>query len=80
MEQSVPRYQGLPGLHRKYFVGDGAFGGGVYEWDSREAAEAFYDAAWHERIRSVYGAVPEIQLFDIHAVVDNDAGSSRIDA
>lgn len=25
-------------------------------------------------------AVPEIQFFDVHAVVDNDAHTSRIDA
>ncbi len=80
LEDSVPRYQGIPGLHRKYFAGNASHGGGIYEWESRETAETFYNAAWRERLRTVYGAVPDVQYFDIHAVVDNDAHTARIDA
>ena len=80
MEEGVPRYRDLPGLHRKYFAGNTTHGAGIYEWDSRAAAEAFYDETWRERLRTVYGAVPDVQFFDIHAVVDNDAQTSRIDA
>jgi hypothetical protein len=80
LEDGVPRYQGLPGLRRKYFAGNEIHGGGIYEWDSREAAQAFYNDAWRARLRTVYGAVPEIEFLDIHAVVDNEAGTARIDA
>ena len=55
-------------------------GGGIYEWESRAAADAFYNDAWRERLRTVYGAVPQIEFFDVHAVVDNDAHTARIDA
>ena len=80
LEDGVPRYQGLPGLHRRYFAGNATHGGGIYEWESRAAADAFYNDAWRERLRTVYGATPEIQFFDVHAVVDNDAHTMRIDA
>jgi hypothetical protein len=80
LDDGVPRYQGLPGLHRKYFLGNVTHGAGVYEWESRAAADAFYNDAWRVRLRTVYGAVPQIEFFDLHAVVDNDAGTARIDA
>jgi hypothetical protein len=80
LEEAVPRYQGIPGLHRKYFLGNSSFGGGVYEWESRAAARAFYNEQWRERLRTVYGALPQVEYFDVHAVVDNDAGTARIDA
>ena len=80
LEEGVPRYQGIPGLHRKYFAGNETHGGGIYEWESRATAQAFYNDTWRERLRTVYGATPEIQFFDVHAVVDNDAHTMRIDA
>ena len=79
LEAGVPRYQGIPGLHRKYFAGNDSHGAGIYEWESRSAADAFYDAAWHERLRTVYGAVPQIEFFEVDAVVDNDSHTMRID-
>jgi hypothetical protein len=80
LEDGVPRYQDLPGLHRKYFLGSATHGGGVYEWESRAAADAFYNDAWRERLRTVYGAVPQIEFFDVHAVVDNDTHTTCINA
>ena len=80
LEDAVPRYQVIPGLHRKYFLGNDTHGGGVYEWDSRAVAEAFYNDTWRERLRTVYGAVPHVEYFDVHAVVDNDSHTMRIDA
>jgi hypothetical protein len=80
LEDAVPRYQVIPGLHRKYFIGNEAHGGGIYEWESRAAADAFYNPTWYERLHTVYGAKPELQFFDLHAVVDNDTHTARIDA
>ncbi len=80
LEDAVPRYQKVPGLQRKCFIGNDMHGGGVYEWESRAAAQAFYDEAWFERLLTVYGARPELQFFDLHALVDNDAHTTRIDA
>ena len=44
---TAPKYQGLPGLVRKYYLyGEEGEVGGVYLWESREQAEAFYNADW----------------------------------
>ena len=59
-EGSAPKYRGLPGLVRKYYLFDSAtgIGGGCYLWESREAAESFYDDAWRRFITDRYGAEP----------------------
>jgi len=80
LQDGVPRYKDLPGLHRKYFAGNATHGGGIYEWESRAEADAFYNDSWRERLRTDYGAVPQIEFFDVHAVVDNDAHTMHIDA
>lgn len=79
LEQAVPRYEGIDGLRRKYFLGNSTFGGGVYEWESRAKAQAFYDDQWRERLRTVYGAHPQVEYFDLHAEVDNIAGGHWIE-
>jgi len=44
-ESSAPKYQGLPGLVRKYYIRaeDGRSAGGVYLWENKAAAEAVYN-------------------------------------
>ena len=72
-EGSAPKYRGLAGLVRKYYLFDAAagIGGGCYLWESREAAESFYDDAWKRFIADRYGAEPEITIFDTPVIVDN---------
>ncbi|MBP6514448.1 MAG: hypothetical protein KA224_04665 [Steroidobacteraceae bacterium] len=79
LEDSAPRYRGIPGLHRKYFISDATTGGGVYEWETRDVAMMFYDTAWHERMKTVYGVTPDLLFFDVRALVDNDADAVLID-
>lgn len=70
---SAPKYQGLNGLVRKYYLfGADGVGGGVYLWQSRAAAEKCYDAAWREMIRDRYGAEPTVSYFETPVIVDND--------
>lgn len=72
-EASAPSYRGLPGLLRKhYLLGDGV-GGGVYLWESREAAEAIYDVAWRERLTERFGAAPTVEYFESPVTVDPDS-------
>jgi hypothetical protein len=75
-ESSAPKYQNLPGLIRKYYIRseDGRIAGGVYLWQSRQAAERVYDQAWQERVEQLYHAKPTITWFDSPVVVDNLAG------
>lgn len=70
---NAPMYEGMPGLIRKYYVGseDGSVVGGIYLWESREAADATYDDAWRERVTGAYGAPPTMTYFDTPVVVDN---------
>ena len=72
-EASAPAYQSIPGLMRKHFLRaeDGTAGGGVYLWESREAAEAWYTPAWIERVTQKFGA-PQIDWFESPVTVDAD--------
>ena len=45
--------------------------GGVYLWKEKAHAEKWHGAAFVERARQLYGAEPEIRLFETPIVVDN---------
>jgi hypothetical protein len=79
---SAPKYQGLAGLLRKYYLFDreSRTGGGCYLWESREAAERVYTAEWRKMIAERYGAQPEISYFETPVVVDNTVGKTILDA
>jgi hypothetical protein len=71
-EKSVPNYRGAPGLVRKYYLfGQDQVGGGVYLWQSREAAENMYSPAWKKMITERYGAPPEVAYYETPVIVDN---------
>jgi len=77
-ESSAPKYQNLPGLIRKYYIRaqDGCSAGGIYLWESRQAAEAVYSGEWRARVAKLYGAKPTIAWFDTPVIVDNLAGGA----
>jgi len=78
---TAPKYQGLPGLVRKYYLfGEGGEVGGVYLWESREQAEAFYNADWKKFIVDRYGDEPKIQYFESPVIVDNAISEVIVDA
>src|SRR5690606_35007047 len=81
MNKAAPRFEGMPGLIRKTFIFDEArsLGGGVYTWESRQAAEAVFveGGAWRQAIRDLYGVEPEITLFETPLIVDNALGEIR---
>jgi deazaflavin-dependent oxidoreductase (nitroreductase family) len=62
---SAAAYQVVPGLRHKHFLisDDGTAAGGVYEWDSRGAAQAMYTDEWRARIAAKYGAEPVVEYF-----------------
>lgn len=76
-EQTAPRYQGLPGLVRKYYLRaeDGRTAGGVYLWETRAHAEQIYNAEWRERVTKLYGNAPQVTYFDTPVIVDNQTGT-----
>jgi len=73
--QSVPTYQKVPGLIRKYFTVDGQGFGGVYYWTNRAAADAWFNAAWHERVRKTYGADGSVTFFDAPLAIEGMAAT-----
>ena len=79
---SAPKYRGLAGLIRKYYLFDETTltGGGVYLWESRAAADRVYTKDWRTMIAQRYGAEPEISYFDTPVVVDNALDETIADA
>jgi len=71
-EHSAPQFREAPGLVRKYYLHKAdQTGGGVYLWQSREAAEAMYSDAWRQRIAERFGTPPTIEYFDTPLIIDN---------
>ena len=70
IEEAGPNYTNIPGLRRKYFLAGDGVGGGVYEWESRQHAEAFYNEAWHEELQKRFGATPQIAIYDAAGIAD----------
>ena len=68
---AVPEYEAIPTLEDKYFTltEDGYFGG-IYVWHSRDAAQAYYSAAWRRGVRERRGTEPEVTPLDVVAVID----------
>ena len=79
---SAPKYEGLKGLVRKYYLFDAESrtAGGCYLWESREAAERLYNAEWRKMITDRYGSAPEISYFETPVIVDNSLDKSTLDA
>ena len=79
---SAPTYRGLAekGLIRKDYLNGDAGTGGVYLWESREAAERVYTAEWKKMIADRYGAEPDIAYFETAVVVDNAIDKIQVDA
>ena len=71
-EKSVPTYKAAPGLVRKYYLfGEDRTGGGVYLWDTREAADRQYSQAWRNMIEQRFGTAPEITYYETPVIVEN---------
>jgi hypothetical protein len=77
---SAPTYRNLAskGLIRKdYLNGDGG-GGGVYLWENRQAAEAWFTEAKLDELTKRFGVRPRLTWYDTHVTVDNKAGETRV--
>jgi heme-degrading monooxygenase HmoA len=64
-KESVPAYQKVPGLLRKYFItSDKGTFGGVYLWKDEASANAWFNQAWKSRIEKTYGQPAKLEWFD----------------
>jgi hypothetical protein len=81
IKQVSARFQNVPGLISKQFLyNDEGIGGGVYLWETREAAEnCYYKSPWGENVRKASGGnEPEIAWFETGVVVDNESRQIKI--
>ena len=78
---SAPTYRGLEGkglLRKDYLNGDEGTGG-VYLWESRAHAEAWYTEELVASLTERFGVKPRLTWYDTHVTVDNIAGQTRVD-
>lgn len=81
IQKTIPVYKGRDGLVRKYIAIDWERreGMGVYLWDDRVKAEAFYALA-RAKIREQTGSEPEITIYEAPVIVDNATGEVEVAA
>jgi len=77
--KSAPIYREVKGLIRKDYLNGDDCGGGVYLFESREAAEAWFHDGWWGWIEERFGARPTLTFFDHYLTVDNAKGEVRVD-
>ncbi|MBR0937997.1 monooxygenase [Bradyrhizobium jicamae] len=77
---TAPIYRGLAtrGLIRKDYLNGEAGTGGVYLWESRQAAEAWFTETKLAELTERFGARPRLTWYDTHVTVDNLNGETRV--
>jgi hypothetical protein len=77
---SAPIYRGLAkkGLIRKDYLNGESGTGGVYFWDSRESAEAWFTEERVAELTQRFGARPRLTWYDTHVTVDNLKDETRV--
>ncbi len=76
MRETVAQYADLPGLAFKAysFERDSGDFGGIYLWTGREAAQAWFNPAWFERVQSERGVEGRVRSFEAPVSLDNVPG------
>ena len=76
---ALSTYTGMKGLIRKDYLNGDESGGGVYLWESKAAADAWYDDKWWVFMQEKFGVMPTLQYFDHYLTVDNEKHEVRVD-
>jgi|GEM_PF-2295801 len=74
MEQRFAFFARMPHLKRKYYTEGEEASLGVYHWDSRNAAEAYYNKKWHAQMKQ-NNLTYSLELFDIKAIQHIPSGN-----
>ena len=71
------RYIGVPGLIRKYFgfSPDASEVVGIYLWDSKGDADAFYSPEWLSGVTQRWGAAPKKSEWIVPVVAESFEGA-----
>jgi hypothetical protein len=77
---TAPTYRDLAkkGLIRKDYLNGESGTGGVYLWDSRESAEAWFTEARIADLTTRFGVRPRLTWYDTYVTVDNLKGETRV--
>ena len=78
---TAPTYRDLAakGLLSKHYLNGDAGTGGIYWWESREAAEAWFTEERVALLAERFGVRPTLTWYDNHVVVDNMRGETRVE-
>ncbi|MGY3494331.1 monooxygenase [Bradyrhizobium sp. USDA 4502] len=78
---STPIFRGLAGkgLIRKDYLNGETGIGGVYLWESRNAAEEWFTEARLTELTERFGVRPRLTWYDTHITVDNVKDETRVD-
>lgn len=77
---TAPTYRalGAKGLIRKDYLNGETGTGGVYLWESRQDAEAWYTEERLADLTSRFGVRPRLTWYDTHVTVDNLRHETRV--
>ena len=77
---TAPIYRDLAdkGLIRKDYLNGDSGTGGVYLWEHRAAAEAWFTDARIAELTERFGARPRLTWYDTHVTVDNLKHETRV--
>jgi hypothetical protein len=77
---TAPVYRSLAkkGLIRKDYLNGETGTGGVYLWDSRESAAAWFTEERIVELTKRFGARPQLTWYDTHVTVDNVKDETRV--
>lgn len=77
---TAPTYRGLAekGLIRKDYLNGDSGTGGVYLWETRAAAEAWFTDERVAMLAERFGVTPRLTWYDTHVTVDNLNGETRV--
>ena len=74
----IYRNLGTKGLIRKDYLNGETGVGGVYLWDSRKSAEAWYTEDLMADLTKRFGVRPRLTWYDTHITIDNLKGETRV--
>jgi hypothetical protein len=77
--ESTKIFHEVKGLRRKYYLNNDSGGGGIYEFATREDAEAWFNDGWADWMECRFGVRPTLTIFDNPVVLDNEAAEVRVD-
>lgn len=77
---TAPTYRalGAKGLIRKDYLNGETGTGGVYLWESRQDAEAWYTEERLADLTQRFGVRPRLTWYDTHVTVDNLRNETRV--